>query len=419
MTHLKSAALLAFAYSGMLKWVPLPIDVTALTAMLLIAVTLQEIAGTRRQYISGSLVCAGLMLGFLGLYVATAVYSISGSYWLDRSLAVALDAIAFVGAFIIIRDRAAVVSFLQLVQWTGCIVAAMVLALAVTGELERVSSGAERAESLFPDYLRLGLLVGGSLVVSVLRPGTSRVLSAVCCGSSLLCLGGRGPALAAVLTVAVALIAAPQLRALLSPWRAAGGAIAMIVVALIWATGAGATSTSQPPLLIQRLSAATDSGEELERSSRVEIFATALKVWGDRPWLGTGIGGYGLAAYNTDREANPHNVVLEVAAETGIIGLFAFSLGAVCLASRTWRCFRVGDAPPVLAALLVFYCLNYLKSSGFVSARDLYTFAGAVASPAVLALRQISGESRSNSTRHDGTNQRFAAPRPTVSKEYN
>ncbi|GIF06613.1 O-antigen ligase family protein [Actinoplanes siamensis] len=122
-------------------------------------------------------------------------------------------------------------------------------------------------------------------------------------------------------------------------------------------------------------------------SDRTDIWAAALRMAVGHPVAGAGLDGfYGLIGANQMVEY-PHNYVLAVAAEGGLIGLGLLT-GAVILWAKTVR--GGGDRPQstglaVAAAVLV--ALSSLFSGDYYDARLFWIFAAMAAAAAVARVR--------------------------------
>jgi O-antigen ligase len=101
-------------------------------------------------------------------------------------------------------------------------------------------------------------------------------------------------------------------------------------------------------------------------SGRMPIWRAAANIVRDHPWLGVGPGNYTVAMldggyaekflyqvegrYSGAEQA--HNLLIHVAAETGVFGaLFLLAL-FLWLVRGCWRAFRAGEVPLVSAGLL-------------------------------------------------------------------
>ena len=97
---------------------------------------------------------------------------------------------------------------------------------------------------------------------------------------------------------------------------------------------------------------------------RVRLWHTALRIWVDHPILGAGMGAFKVLfpAYRVpgtyDATGNPHNEVLNILVNCGVVGLAAFGFLWVRFyrhAARAYRSLPAGDAarPILLAGMLV------------------------------------------------------------------
>ncbi|BCJ40910.1 hypothetical protein GCM10010168_47900 [Actinoplanes ianthinogenes] len=164
------------------------------------------------------------------------------------------------------------------------------------------------------------------------------------------------------------------------------GAAAFVVTAgiVIWFTAPPAfTALFQERFVEQTV-------EEQYTSNRTDIWAAALKLGWDHPIGGSGLDGfYGTIGINQMIEY-PHNYVLAVVAEGGLIGLGLLTL-AVILWTRT---VRGGGARPQVTGLAVsaavFVALSSLFSGDYYDARLAWIFAAMAAAAAVTQDRTAS-----------------------------
>jgi len=105
---------------------------------------------------------------------------------------------------------------------------------------------------------------------------------------------------------------------------------------------------------------------------RVAHWQAAWKMWTDHPWLGVGVGNYEpvYTRYALPQWQLPlghaHNYYLNIAAETGIVGLGAYlSLWGVALL-QTWRLVRRGSGWELGVALGVLGVVIHLSVHNFV-----------------------------------------------------
>jgi O-antigen ligase len=123
------------------------------------------------------------------------------------------------------------------------------------------------------------------------------------------------------------------------------------------------------------LHGATDPGGTTEQ--RLEFYGSAISAFCQKPLTGWGLGGWPVFYYGYEKPDYPHNIVLEIAAEQGFLGLLAlFSfLGAICVASR-----RIWVSGSDFAFPLPLFAFSFLACmfSSDLNARTLWFWAGTI-----------------------------------------
>ncbi|HRP08875.1 MAG TPA: O-antigen ligase family protein, partial [Gemmatimonadales bacterium] len=135
-------------------------------------------------------------------------------------------------------------------------------------------------------------------------------------------------------------------RVLARALRAGGCVLGLIAVLLI---GAGEAPTEN------RIVAFEEIGMDANVLARLDLQRSALTEFARQPVLGTGLGG--LAVGNSQRY--PHNILIEIVAETGVVGLLLVLWAGVLV----WR--RAGGREDLAALWL--YLLLCATSSGDLS----------------------------------------------------
>jgi putative inorganic carbon (HCO3(-)) transporter len=179
-------------------------------------------------------------------------------------------------------------------------------------------------------------------------------------------------------------------------WLGFGAAVAVMVVALVVRSGRGAVLIAiivalaayillagglaqVPPALVQRfgdfvpyMGVFDVRGAEVTDANfavleRMAHWQAALQMWTDHPWLGVGIGNY-EPVY--PRYALPlwllplghaHNYYLNIAAETGAVGLVAYLLLWAMAFALAWRAVRRGSGWELGMALGVLGVVTHLS----------------------------------------------------------
>jgi len=136
--------------------------------------------------------------------------------------------------------------------------------------------------------------------------------------------GSRGPLLVTGLVIVLALL----MRASLARDRESAGASLVLLAMLAVGAGLGLGGLR----VVAEQQAATNArspfvrifygGESAQSSSeaRVDLYETSLAVFGERPMLGAGLGGL-AGEFELSDNIYSHNLLLEIASETGLLGL--------------------------------------------------------------------------------------------------
>lgn len=196
--------------------------------------------------------------------------------------------------------------------------------------------------------------------------------------------GSRGPLFSSGLILALTLLG----RALYSRRRGAAGQSLILFLALALTAGAGfaalrAIASEQaavnPYSPFVRIFAGT-SETEASTETRLALYQIALKQFGQHPFLGIGLGGMANVLQSTGM-VYPHNLFLEFASETGIIGLLlhASGLGMAFFGAAPYLRSsesRTREDAAVGLMLFLFALLNAQVSGDMVGNKMLWFFMG-------------------------------------------
>lgn len=217
-----------------------------------------------------------------------------------------------------------------------------------------------------------GLIIGVYALLAA-RAGLLRAL-ALCLtpilGIALIAAGSRGPVLGGVvgLVVLIALgLNDPAIRRRLLLLTACGVATALLIPQLL------------PSQSINRsLSFLIGSGSGISSNGRYALWSEAYSQFAHHPLFGIGTGSF----FAVDGvEHYPHNLLLEVAAELGAVGLLlllAFLFASVLRLGRAWRTAAVDDRlrVAVVAALFAAASTNALFSADIQDNASVWLAAG-------------------------------------------
>jgi O-antigen ligase len=154
-------------------------------------------------------------------------------------------------------------------------------------------------------------------------------------------------ALALVIAL-VSLISSFNFRPAAGGMPATGSAYSVIIQRLADAIAVlGVTDVANTPV--------TDAN--FANLERLAHWQAARAMWRDNPWLGIGFGNYAVAypAYAVGRWLDPlghaHNYLLNIGAETGLVGITAYLIFWISVFGVLWRAIRHSDGLEHAAAI--------------------------------------------------------------------
>jgi O-antigen ligase len=186
--------------------------------------------------------------------------------------------------------------------------------------------------------------------------------------------GGRGPLVFAALPALIPIglsLRLPKRRILLSR------ALLSALVLLLAAAGSLALYRGMTE---QRLATFDRMFRLAEGNPRTEAYAQAIDIWHDAPLIGGGAGSWPVLTGRGDRTMYPHNLFLEIGAESGLVGvvLFLVLLG-VALGPVSFE--RLRRDPQALCALMLFSnaLLITMAATDLPGARVMFMMLGVLA----------------------------------------
>jgi O-antigen ligase len=122
---------------------------------------------------------------------------------------------------------------------------------------------------------------------------------------------------------------------------------------------------------------------------RLTLYGWALEMFAEKPLMGWGLGGWSYYVFDRDMPSYPHNLILEIAAEEGVMGLAALGtlLLTVLLAMR-----RIWQRSPDLTFIMPVFAFSFLATltSGDINVnRPLWLWCGMMFALAGIARRRL------------------------------
>ncbi len=311
---------------------------------------------------------------FAGVILMGLVYTPAGSYATDKAFRfVSLTLLAFFAPIVFMKSYRSV--WLFLLTWLGLATVLMTDALSHLGTGQRLSgfSGTKIA---------IGRTTGVAIIILLfavlMGRASSRWQALAAAGLVPLVLvlvgtGSRGPLLmllgTVILTIGVSLT------------RPGSRLRSLMIIGMLGLVGLGVFSSGLiPETSLGRIGLLFNNSQaDTSAQARRNVMQVAWQLFTSRPMTGWGTGS--VSAFGAGRdEIYPHNILLELAAETGLLGLGLF---LAVMAMVMWRLLSKLSAGSkqrplwlTLMAMLLFMLLNAMVSGDLDDNRDLWLFAG-------------------------------------------
>lgn len=354
------------------------IDFTLLCALLLLGIYafhfLSNVSKNRFHILDQSRSAVFIMMAFYLWMILTLAYTRSPGYCYIKIIMFLTDVVALCFPFVYRGFKAE--RFFRYLVWMGSGLIFVYTALLpnLYATYQRTSANRE----FVVKYLDIGYLAGIIiLVLAFASPKMNRVLKILLIGfnaSALMVTAARGPIvfLGIVLLVKFGVTAVTFLR---KSWKFDFKNIMVMVTGIaLLGVGVSYLADKYAPLIersIHRLLLLFDpySASLAKRFSQIGFSLDSIfkDVW--HFLFGTGIGSFGFIYDGIDERNYPHNVVLEIGFETGIIGVILFAALLLLLFTKIRRNFN-------LALIFVYLMLNSLKSYSLVDSRIMFGMVG-------------------------------------------
>lgn len=323
----------------------------------------------------------GLYLVFAALYVFTATFSPGRDYALVKAGAIlTFNTCAIAGTALIIGvSRARFLRFC-----IALITLASVGAVAVL--LTYLRSGGSGTVAVFgSEYLGISRLLSlGSAVLLASVLFLARNLPVRAASAALLLLlvtamfltGGRGPVIATAFAALLALFAR-------GPGGRKSGRYRVLLLFLLLGTVLWLFYflSHEPSATVRRFGGLIGGDLGASGQTRVLYYGEALHIWADRLIWGHGIGSWPLLIGIGDQRAYPHNIILEIGVEGGLIAFLAFVAMFARALSYARSRLKQGSDPFTITALMMIACtfVNAFVSGDLADNRVFFAALGAVA----------------------------------------
>lgn len=350
-----------------------PVDITLALAAVLVATLAYRLVLRRERMVWSREI--SLVFLFAGVILMGLIYTPAGSYATEKAFRfLSLTMLAFFVPILVIKSYRSL--WLFLIGWLGFAALLSVEALGQLGNGQRLSAFNATTISI---SRAVGVAILILLFAVVIGRVSRRWQLTAAAGMALMMLvlvgtGSRGPLLVLGVTTLFTMGIA-----FLKPGRRARS---LLIVAILAITVAGVfVSGLVPATSLERFSGLIDQEQGIDTSSqaRLMVMQVAWHLFTTSPFIGRGTGS--VSAFDVGRELTyPHNILLELAAETGIVGLGLYlAIVSMVLWQLLANWSQQTAASPLYLALLatiIFTLLNAMVSGDLNDNRDLWLFAG-------------------------------------------
>jgi O-antigen ligase len=190
--------------------------------------------------------------------------------------------------------------------------------------------------------------------------------------------GGRGPLISILVPILLTLLLGLQVTGRRILYRRYGISIVVLASGLIAGLSIYIATTGQMPRSLARLESMVVGGEiRGSAENRIERYGEVPGFWYHAPLLGNGAGSWPILTGRSDERSYPHNILLEVLVESGVVGLILLVV-LLHVALRPVSLERVSNDPLASCAFMMFVnaFMNAMVSGDLADNRTLFMLLG-------------------------------------------
>lgn len=337
--------------------------------------------------VSDGLRLPGSLLAVLLIYAAFLLYAAASMWWSASSeyalhkftrLAV-ICSLLVVAPAVTFPDEKRVYTFFKLSLYVSILTAAIIVFGYFSPDYSRPYQILGSASHIRPGRaIGFGIIVATYYVV-IATETARRYTYGLMLGILLLGItvsGSRGPFVAALVSAGVLIVLhltitrGERYRAYLFGLLSALGGLSLVVLHVV--AGISVPTVDRIiPLLQGKFDPST--------SGRLEEYTQGVLHWLESPLFGNGLGSFPVWYLGEDTVYYPHNFVIEILAELGLIGLLIFSAALAVVLQRLVSNFRLHPMSILLFSLLVFALINASLSKDLQGNRFIFGTIGLTA----------------------------------------
>ncbi|MBS4538831.1 O-antigen ligase family protein [Clostridium sp. D2Q-11] len=377
--------LLAGNFKSSLTFLPDYLDVTILFFTLSILISAKRLIikpSLLKEYVHD----IAIYLTFIAVLLGSLFYTPSTIYSLDKVLRfLIITSWAFLGVFFLIKNEDSLKRFLNTIIFLGLIMSGVAIYQFIFVQKGNWSF----ISVLGSNYLALGRTVGiGIIIVFLYFINENKrfksilfILAILQMSIALLISGGKMPVLSIVVVLFLYFIfssTSNRISIYLRNGMKKVIVLTIILVPIIIVLG----RLGMFDVVISRLSELILSiGKDTSALGRIDRYITALKMWGDKPLIGNGVGSFPIFYSGFDVRDYPHNIFLEILCELGILGFGIFTWWIGTSFYKGWVIFKnkfkgIDHLQMGLILVFLYLLINANVSGSLNDNRLMFTFIG-------------------------------------------
>jgi O-antigen ligase len=226
------------------------------------------------------------------------------------------------------------------------------------------------------------------------KVGMALMAAVLTCACGMLVTGSRGATLGVLAGMLLPLALGLRFadRRLLASKTLVASVVFFVALAAVLVNVAANSSGDLPTL--QRFDILLTE-EEGGQAHRLWFWRRSWDFWLAHPLFGSGVGSFGILAVGIDRSSHPHNLILEVLVEFGLIGLLLITAVAVAALRRT-SVHRLREDPALMCAAMLCICtlIYAMTSSDITGNRNVFAMLGLLVMRPYIRTSSVGSESR-------------------------
>ena len=350
-----------FLYSGLLKWINIGIDLTLISLLLIIVFVFIDFKKKRlsiKKSNTNSEIKILILFGLL--YTLTFIYTVSNSYFIEKIGYLWIAIFSFLLPIIFLNNENKVFNFIKVFKFLAKLGVLFLLYLLLTSQWSLFITTQEEGTKI-PNYLSVGSFLGVFIFLNHKNRKIVDIFFNLLAIGLLFFLSGRAPLLGLVTVFFIFyLLGKNKIKKI----RIFIGLVVLGYFFIDLFINSREFLNSQRRLL----SLFTETNVRYYQIQQV------IEIIGENFFFGVGIGGYGIAADNVDVLWHPHNMILEVLSESGILITLFFLYFLFLIFIRNTIKTKLKSNMFVMISIYLF--LQAMKSGGIPDMRVTFFWFG-------------------------------------------